>query len=258
MPDASVLEAMYGAQARREASSNPEFVICGDEARTKKALDGLPRGVLLDYGCGGGGLLAVGKGMGFDVVGVEWDADQARAVSTRLGVRVFTPDDPELEGVRADILHLGDVIEHMTDLNAQFPHALQLLKPTGTLICQGPLQANTTLFNLALRIARPLIRRIRKTEVAPEHVILATLRGQLALFRRFTLEQRALEVWEINWPAPEQLTVSVAFNPRQLALYALAEFSRAISRRGPGRWGNRYFYVGRPSVSAAVRRASAS
>ncbi len=54
----------------------------------------------------------------------------------------------------ADVLHLGDVIEHMTKINEQMPEILKLIKPGGFLIAQGPLEANFNVFTLGIRLSR--------------------------------------------------------------------------------------------------------
>lgn len=58
--------------------------------------------------------------------------------------------DPTGEPV-VDVLHLGDMIEHLTDLEHQFPEILRLIKPGGYLLAQGPLEAGPNLFTSVLK-----------------------------------------------------------------------------------------------------------
>jgi len=201
----------------------------------------------VDYGCGSALLLLEAKRLGWKVIGVEWDEGLANEISTRAGVQVVsqqTASEVLGSGV-ADVLHLGDVIEHLTSVNTQMPSILGLLKPTGMLVAQGPLQANATVFNGVLRAVRSVTRRFRRTEVVPQHVMLASTAGQRAFFERFGLGELEFEVWETNWPAPSSLCLGDLLRPRTVALYCLASVSSRISRLRPGRWGNRYFYRGR-------------
>jgi SAM-dependent methyltransferase len=252
MPGDATLAAMYGGGRQydeddaREAHSPREEL-----GRISTWLDRLGTGTLVDFGCGAGHLLAYAKGRGWAVWGIEWDAAFADNVAQQTGVQVLPSEEAfRLDG-RADVLHLGDVIEHLTDVDRQIPLVLKLLRPGGVLIAEGPLQANFTLFNAVLRATRPVIRRFRETVVAPQHVLLATLAGQKALFRRAGLEELEFSVWETNWPAPDSIGLRDLTHPRTVALYCLGTASRWVSRVNPRRWGNRFFYCGRLPVADA-------
>src|SRR6185503_14816261 len=98
----------------------------------------------------------------------------AKRVETNTGIKVVT-NSADLPP--ADVLHIGDVIEHLTLLDKQFPAVLELIKPGGLLLAQGPLENNSSLFTSALAFARR-VRANRRTEMAPYHVLLATSQGQ--------------------------------------------------------------------------------
>ena len=162
------------------------------------------------------------------------------------------PDDLLASGeAPADALHLGDVIEHLTDLDRQMPAILRLLKPEGVLIAQGPLEANANLFTWVLRLARG-VRGRKPPEMAPYHVLLATARGQRALFRRSGLEELEYRLREVSWPAPGVLTAADWRRPRALGLFALRRLSAGISALAPRNLGNRYFYAGRKGPPPAA------
>ena len=124
------------------------------------------------------------------------------------------------------------------------PAILKLIKPGGLLIAQGPLEANTTLFTLLLKMSRRL-KRVRTADMAPYHVMLATARGQQAFFRRFKLSPVEFSLHEVAWPAPGVLAARDLMRPRAVGLYTLRKVSQAFSALRPDAWGNRYFYVGR-------------
>lgn len=246
MPDEAVLAQLYGpgyyaATAGQHAVTDPK-----QPERVENWLRGSAAGTFLDYGCGSGSLLVAVQRLGWQAVGVEFDpvvaADAERRTSARIVDR-FTL--PKLLGRPiADVLHLGDVIEHLTDPNRQLPPVLQLIKPGGTLLAQGPLENNPTLFTLMLRGAR-VLRRRKPARMAPYHVMLATALGQRRLFDRFGLRQIEYAIHEVAWPAPSSLCWDDWRRPRPVALFAIRRISQAISALRPGRLGNRYFYVGR-------------
>jgi SAM-dependent methyltransferase len=70
----------------------------------------------LDFGCGNGGTLAVGRALGFEMIGVEPSATR-RAEAERVGVPVFASLDAmegELKG-RFHAVSMEQVLEHLTD-----------------------------------------------------------------------------------------------------------------------------------------------
>ncbi|HVF56475.1 MAG TPA: class I SAM-dependent methyltransferase [Pyrinomonadaceae bacterium] len=247
MPDDATLARMYGTDYATGCEADPVVEDPKEPRRVVDRLASLPPGVFLDYGCGGGALLEEAARLRWRAVGVELDAEVARQVSERTGLEVLTASAALDRDPIADVLHLGDVIEHLTKAESQMPEILRLLKPGGLLIAQGPLEGNANLFTLALRLARTLRRRrgAPSTEMAPYHVMLATAGGQRTFFRRFGLEEIEYRLSEVSWPAPDRLTRSGLRRPREVGLYTLRRLSQAATALRPHAWGNRYFYVGR-------------
>lgn len=243
MPDAPTLAKIYGTEyAQVQGRDDPK-----DPGRVIAWLRSATPGTFVDYGCGEGALLTEAKRLGWEAIGVEYSAAVAERTARQTGARVVT--DPRrhlgrhLAAPVADVLHIGDVIEHLTDLERQMPEILALLKPGGVLLAQGPLEANPHLWLFALKAARRM--RPRRIEMPPTHVILATSRGQRTFFSRFGLAPISYDVSETAWPAPNGLAPSDLLNPRRVALFAIRRLSQAATRvRGAG-WGNRYFYIGR-------------
>lgn len=250
MPDDAVVAEMYGPRYNSDDSA------CGVEARDglvfedpkepRRVVEWLARsgpGLFVDYGCRDGELLTEAARLGWRAVGVEIDEGVARETAARTGLPVFTPSDERLRGVRADAVHLGDVIEHLTKMEEQFAAVLRLLRPGGALLAQGPLEANASLFTWALKTSRAL-RGARRVETPPLHVLLATSAGQRALFERFGLREVEYTVREVTWPAPARLRAADLRSPRAVGLFALRRCSQLASSLRPRAWGNRYFYVG--------------
>ena len=144
MPDTDALARMYGpayanaggADASVEEPKTPEAVLA--RLRTRRP------GMFVDFGCGSGSLLAPARDLGWTAVGVEFDAYVVRQAAARTGCVIFNG----LEELRrsavvpADVIHLGDVVEHLTApldiLRTQF---VSLLRQRGGCSAQGPLEA---------------------------------------------------------------------------------------------------------------------
>lgn len=243
MPDEETIKFMYG----EDYHASDEYQETADEnsRRPPPVIELLKReekGVFVDFGCGKGALLTSAKRLGWTTFGVEFAPDVAARVERETGVTVFCGIEPP-EAFRADVLHLGDVIEHLTDLNKQMPEILRWLKPNGWLVAQGPLEAQQNLFAFVIKTVHKLKRK--SSNIPPFHVILATAKGQRRFFNRFGLAEMDYSTFEIDFPAPEKLNFSVLRNPRLLALLILRKISKLASVLLPGEWGNRYFYCGR-------------
>lgn len=250
MPDAATLSRMYGPEYGTGFEADPADAGARESRRVLDVLREIGGGTFVDYGCGGGGLLVEAAGMNWRAIGVEFDAKVAAEVGRATGLEVLTPQQIErLHGVRIDALHLGDVIEHLTEVDSLMPGIVRLVKPGGLILAQGPLEANPNLFTLLVRLGRTL-RKGRRTEMAPYHVLLATAQGQRRLFERLGLEELEFVASEVAWPAPARLSPDDWKRPRALGLYGLRRMSQAVSAVGAGQWGNRYFYVGRREFQA--------
>jgi 2-polyprenyl-6-hydroxyphenyl methylase/3-demethylubiquinone-9 3-methyltransferase len=103
-------------------------------ARARAALIPPGDGELLDVGCGGG-LLAPWV-RGYRHVGVDLSA-ASLAVAAAHGVEGVRADAAALPFVDAsfDVVVAGEVLEHVTDLDAVVGEALRVLRPGGTFVC---------------------------------------------------------------------------------------------------------------------------
>lgn len=258
MPDAETLGLMYGASY----GTTGDDAAVEDPKQPRRVVDWLERktpGSFIDYGCGGGHLLVEARRLGWTAAGVEFDPGVASTVEQRIGIRVFNRNSQaELPRGGADVVHLGDVLEHLTDVETELRDVLRLVKPGGHLIAQGPLEANTTLFTAVLRGWRRA-RQPAAAGMAPYHVTLATATGQRALFARVGLHTVEFSMHEVDWPAPSVLGWADARHLRRVGMFALRRLSRLVTAVSGGRFGNRYFYVGRrppspPEHQAGLRR----
>jgi len=173
---------------------------------------------------------------------VELDREVALRTQADTNCPVMTPEEALATGRSYDAIHMGDVVEHLTEPESQMRLIRSLLTANGTLLAQGPLEGNASLLPWVLKIWRRLSKP-GPTDYAPFHVVLATANGQLRIFERYgfrTLEYRLVEV---DWPAPSKLAQK-GMTLRGALLFFLRQVSKLVSTCNPGRWGNRYYYVG--------------
>jgi SAM-dependent methyltransferase len=242
MPDATALTAMYGSHYRRDGDPDdgPR-----DLSALREWLSAAPPGVILDFGCGNGAVLDLARTQGWTGLGVEWDPAVCAEVERRTGCRVLPRSGIDALGRGAvDAVHLGDVIEHLTDPAAELAEVLPLVKAGGTVLAQGPLEGNASVFTMVLRAARRLGVGRPVADMPPYHVVVATSAGQRQLFARLGLAVLRYDVAEVAWPAPARLRLADLRQPRASALFALRRVSQLVSSVVPG-WGNRYFFAGR-------------
>ncbi|MDD5088009.1 MAG: class I SAM-dependent methyltransferase [bacterium] len=114
------------------------FTVARKAARIAR---GIPSGgKCLDVGCATGELLAALNGRGFDVRGVEPDAQAAEYARTAQGVTIWTGtihDVPDAEKP-FDLIVLWHVLEHVPDLRGNLARLHDLLRAGGRLAIAVP------------------------------------------------------------------------------------------------------------------------
>lgn len=256
LPDPAVLESMYGPQYADlvrepytiESTKDLAWVLEKLRRRAEK-------GVFLDYGCGSGELLTAVAELGWRAVGIEYTDAVARTTAADTGLEVASPATAD-SLPQADVLHFGDVIEHLTDPRDTVAAVVQRAAPAATVLAQGPLEMGPSLFSAVVRPGRGS----RRTEVLPAHLVQATAFGQRLFFVRAGLAELEFSTSEVDWPAPSTLHGRQLLNPRSVALWGLRRLSRVVDSLVP-MWGNRYRYEGRCAtspVSAAARSGAAA
>lgn len=242
MPSRDALGRMYGPEYQdvlvdRGESGEREIGRVVQSITTGRSTPG----TFVDYGCGRGELVREVLHLGWHSFGVEFDDGVAASLARETGLAIVGRHEAgRLLRGRADVLHLGDVIEHLTAIEEEMPAILDLITPGGVLIAQGPLEGNANLFTLVLRSVRTLTGR-RTSTMPPYHVLLATADGQRRLFTRFGLVVRQFDISEVAWPAPARLGLREIGNVRTVAMFMLRLVSRLVSAAGRREWGNRYF-----------------
>jgi SAM-dependent methyltransferase len=236
---------MYGEDYGDQDRTTYEVDNGHQPERVLRILDIHTPGTFVDFGCGDGSLLRQASDRGWNCIGVEFHSDLAASVSKRSGLTVRTyADICRKPDPVADVLHAGDVLEHLTMLDEQIALMLRLLKPGGLFLAQGPLEANTNAFTALLRLYGT-IRPYRVIAMPPWHVTMASAQGQKTLFSRAGLTELTFFVSEVSWPAPSRLNFNDVRHPRSVALFLARRLSVTTNKlRGTQDQGNRYFYIG--------------
>lgn len=107
--------------------------------KVKMAIGGLPKGRLLDIGCGVGDFLNQIQKQDWEVMGIEPSEDAKSIAKNRLGFCPLSPSDySSLEDHSFDVITMWHVLEHVDDLKSQTKELTRLLKTGGRLIIALP------------------------------------------------------------------------------------------------------------------------
>ena len=97
-------------------------------------------GKLLDVGCGGGRYLHRMQRRGWNVEGIDFDAQATRRVTDRYGIPTHTGDllAAQLPEDSFDAITMSHAIEHLVDPEATLRECLRILKPGGRIVIVTP------------------------------------------------------------------------------------------------------------------------
>jgi SAM-dependent methyltransferase len=100
---------------------------------------------MLEIGCAGGFFLDEARKSGFDVTGVELNAEMVEHARTKLGLTVHCGmfEDIGLEPHSFDVVVVQDVLEHVRDPRAFVASVSDLLHRDGCFFVRGPLEQQT-------------------------------------------------------------------------------------------------------------------
>lgn len=101
--------------------------------------NGINKGHFLDVGCSTGALLYHMRGLGWEVAGTELNPDAANiARQTNLDVTLAELEKCPFDEGSFDVIHMGDVIEHVRLPKQTLLRAHQLLKKDGLIVIKTP------------------------------------------------------------------------------------------------------------------------
>jgi SAM-dependent methyltransferase len=164
-----------------------------------------PGSLVLDYGCGLGAFLKALKSSGFVPYGVEFDSDAGRFAKQNVGCEVLPVNEFHELPIKPtfDVIHLGDVLEHLSDPTATLSRLLDHLRPGGIVFVEGPLEINPSPVYWAARLYG-IIKLVIKPGFVPNdpplHLFRTEARAQLAFFKAFAISPVLWRVYETGWP----------------------------------------------------------
>jgi 2-polyprenyl-3-methyl-5-hydroxy-6-metoxy-1,4-benzoquinol methylase len=212
-----------------------------------------PSGRLLDYGCGDGSFLHFFKGKDYSLFGAEYNPKLVQKLNQHhTGISFFTINDIlTSDDHQFDIIHLGDVLEHLVNPAEVIKTLRKRLAPGGVLFVEGPVEHN---FHVAL-FFRKIFFRLRKAvqprrmvAIRPFHVFFSNQKNQLSFFKSLRYQTRHYQLFEWAWPFIDRWQEAKSL--RQKGEYMVASLSIACSRLVNG-WGNRFYYIGTPTKEEA-------
>lgn len=172
-PDAKGLEAMYSAayfeqDFRCGRADQHSFDENAWREENRGLLDEFERLMkparLLEIGCASGWLLKHAAERGWQVKGVELSAD-AVAHARGLGLDVIhgAIETAGLPDASADLVYMGDVLEHVPDCLTTMAHVARVLVPGGLFYLRGPITTHSLARRVGLALygfmGRPLVLR---------------------------------------------------------------------------------------------------
>ena len=208
---------------------------------------------LLDFGCGDGAFLTEARKRGFDAIGVELDAGAREVARRNSGRRVLSLEEVIKSGMPFDVIHLGDVLEHLPAPAETLRQLEFLLSPDGVFFFEGPVEENASLVRLCNRAFTRFKRAAGwplLAELPPLHLSRTSAASQRRFFERtMGYEVKLFKVRETGWPylLADPATAD-GVKERLRRIIGRAAVSVASLARGAGlRMGNRFVAVASPS-----------
>jgi len=159
---------------------------------------------ILDFGCGNGCFLKVAKERGFSCVGVELDNSVILSSSNYSGVVVKNMEQVMNDDCEYDIIHLGDVFEHLPDPQKTLKTLKKKLKKEGVFFVEGPLENNSSIVYLFIIFINMLKRYVgvdRPHTSAPTHLVRTNQKSQREFFlNKMQYVEIDFQLYENGWP----------------------------------------------------------
>lgn len=237
------LEKLYSLEYHDEFYFQPGKTYEKQEALLKKYK---PGGKLLDYGCGDASFLRFFRNKNYTLTGAEYNPALVDKLKEDYPDIHFKSISSLLEedNEKYDIIHLGDVLEHLVNPGEIISALREKLLPGGVLFVEGPIEHN---FNLAYttRAAYFTIRKWmqpqRRVYLRPFHVLFANRKNQKAFFENSGFKTLTFQLFEWAWPFPDNWERATTLKLK--GEYLIGKLSVAGSRLVDS-WGNRFYYIG--------------
>jgi len=162
------------------------------------------RRALLDFGCGNGDFLLAAKNFGFKCYGVEIEDKVVESAKIASKCPVLSVDAFKKSDVKFEIIHLGDVLEHLPNPYETMKELSGFLVPGGIFIIEGPLQNNASLVYYFSAFSKFIKRSFNFDNLdtnPPTHLILTNKDAQRKFFKnRLGFRELYMQIYETGWP----------------------------------------------------------
>jgi SAM-dependent methyltransferase len=234
VPGADEVRRLY----ERTAYHDCHYQLAAEETQTTalpKVRGLLPQGGdLLDFGCGNGHFLKVAIKAGFRCDGIELDAETRRLAAANSGCEVMPLETVVAEGRRYDVIHLGDVLEHLPDPARALRELEPLLGEDGLFFIEGPLEDNAGLVYFASRTYGAVKKRLRPGHRSdpPLHLLRTGAKAQRQFFERtMGYFVKAFTISDDGWPYRDRDDRWLSpRSPGHLVKMSIAALGTALSR----------------------------
>ncbi len=200
----------------------------------------------LDFGCGDAGLLFFLLKSNYEVTGVEYDNALIEILTSKFNKINFIQECLFWEtSATYDIIHLGDVLEHLSNPADLMNRLKKYLKPDGLFFVEGPLECNPSFgyyFRKSTYFFRNIINRESLRVKIPYHITYSNANNQQLFFDGQHLEKIIFKVEEAGWPYIDKM-VEIK-SPWLLLQYFVSKISIFFSFFFSC-WGNRFIYIGK-------------
>lgn len=200
----------------------------------------------LDFGCGDAGLISFLQKNNFEVTGVEYHKDLIDILTSKFNKINFIQESRFWKtSATYDIIHLGDVLEHVSNPAELMNRLKKYLKPGGLFFVEGPLECNPSLgyyFRKCTYFFRNSINRESLRVKIPYHITFSNANNQQFFFDAQQLEKIIFKVQEAGWPYIDK--IAEIKSPWLLLQYVVSKVSIFFSSFLSG-WGNRFTYIGK-------------
>lgn len=252
-PSDSELASMYHAD-EYHATHYSEMDMHRYLPQVRVILDQVPQAeTLLDFGCGNGSFLRAASSVGFNCTGAEYQQSAADQASTSSKVPVMTIEELFSGGQKFDVIHLGDVIEHLKDPASIIRLLEAHLQPDGYFVCAGPLELGPSLVSWssqAFQMVKKATGRTGFAELPPAHLIVTNSRAQRRFFEQ-TLGHsiKVFDVSENGWPYISREAEAGVRGASRRTIGRAAQLLAKVAPRALG-IGNRFLCISQPRSSS--------
>lgn len=205
LPQSSDFDALYHRSAYHDvhydvAEARPDY---GDElAFLRGHVE--PGARLLDFGCGNGAFMIAAHEAGYPAHGIEQGESSIDLANRNSGRPVWSLAEALGQGSRFDVIHIGDVLEHLPRPADTLRQLHELLEPGGHLFVEGPLEKQASLVRFAATTQKRVRRALGVDSAGthePFHLTMTSWASQMDFFERVMgYDCVAAETFETGWP----------------------------------------------------------